>query len=240
VRKGHTLRIAAPLLSLAPNSAPQARDLTPYGIQARDLILHRKAMQKIVLASSNTGKLAEIRAFLHGLDIDLIAQSELGIADAAETGSTFVENALLKARHAARISGLPALGDDSGICVDALGGAPGLHSARYAGTHGDAAANIAKLLDTLRNLPEAQRTAHFHCTLVLLRHADDPAPLIAEGLWRGRILEAPRGNQGHGYDPVFLDPQHGAAGEMDMALKNRISHRGLALARLREMLRVAR
>lgn len=197
-------------------------------------------MQRIVLASGNAGKLAEIRAFLHDPDIELVAQSELGIADAEETATTFVENALLKARHAARVSGLPALGDDSGICVDALGGAPGLHSARYSGVHGDAAANIAKLLDTLRGVPEAQRSAHFHCALVLLRHADDPAPLIAEGLWRGRILAAPRGTQGHGYDPVFLDPRHGAAGEMDMALKNRISHRGLALARLREMLQAQR
>jgi len=193
-------------------------------------------MQRIVLASGNAGKLAEMRAFLGDLDIELVAQSEIGIADAAETATTFVENALLKARHAARISGLPALGDDSGICVDALGGAPGLHSARYAGTQGDAAANIAKLLDALRDVPEARRTAHFHCTLVLLRHADDPAPLIAEGLWRGRILDTPRGTQGHGYDPVFFDPRHGAAGEMDMALKNRVSHRGLALERLREML----
>ncbi len=156
-----------------------------------------------------------------------------------ETGTTFVENALLKARHAARISGLPALGDDSGICVDALGGAPGLHSARYSGAHGDAAANIVKLLGALRDVPEVKRTAHFHCTIVLLRHADDPAPLIAEGLWRGRVLAAPRGNQGFGYDPVFFDPAHGAAGELNPTVKNRISHRGLALARLRELLAAA-
>ena len=195
-------------------------------------------MRRIVLASSNRGKLAEIRDILRDLDIALVAQTELGIADANETGTTFVENALLKARHAARISGLPALGDDSGICVDALGGAPGLHSARYAGAHGDNLANNAKLLDALRDIPQEQRSAHFHCTIVLLRHADDPAPLIAEGLWRGRILDAPRGDNGFGYDPVFFDPQHGAAGEMDAALKNRLSHRGLALARLRELLRV--
>ncbi len=194
-------------------------------------------MRRIVLASSNRGKLGEISDILRDLDIELVAQGEPGITDTEETGTTFVENALLKARHAARISGLPALGDDSGICVDALGGGPGLHSARYAGTHGDAAANIAKLLDTLRGVPEAQRSAHFHCTLVLLRHADDPAPLIAEGLWRGRILDAPRGCGGHGYDPIFFDPQLGlSAAEMGMAEKNRISHRGLALARLRELL----
>lgn len=197
-------------------------------------------MRKIVLASSNPGKLAEIREVLADTGIELVAQSEFGIGDAEETGTTFVENALIKARHAARLSGLPALGDDSGICVDALGGAPGLYSARYAGKHGDNAANNAKLLDTLRDVPEDERAAHFHCTLTLLRSADDPAPLIAEGLWRGRILHAPQGDKGFGYDPVFFDPAHGPAGELDTALKNRISHRGLALARLRELLNVER
>jgi XTP/dITP diphosphohydrolase len=191
---------------------------------------------KIVLASSNPGKLAEIRQLLADTGIELVAQSEFGIGDAEETGITFVENALLKARHAARLSGLPALGDDSGICVDALGGAPGLYSARYAGQHGDNAANNAKLLDVLRDVADAERGAHFHCTLALLRSADDPAPLIAEGRWRGRILHAPRGNRGFGYDPLFFDPAHGPAGEMDAPLKNRISHRGLAFARLRELL----
>jgi XTP/dITP diphosphohydrolase len=193
-------------------------------------------MQRIVLASSNRGKLAEMREILAGLAIELIAQSDLRIPDADETGATFIENALLKARHAAQFSGLPALGDDSGICVDALGGAPGLYSARYAGTHGDNAANIAKLLDALRDVPTEQRSAHFHCTIVLMRSAHDPAPLIAEGLWHGRILEAPRGDQGFGYDPVFCDPVHGPAGELDAAIKNRISHRGLALAKLRDLL----
>ena len=194
-------------------------------------------MRKVVLASSNAGKLAEMREILASTDIELVAQSELGLADAPETGTTFVENALLKARHATQFSGLPALGDDSGICVDALNGGPGLYSARYAGTHGDSAANIAKLLAALRNVPETRRGAHFHCTIVLLRSADDPAPLIAEGLWRGRILHAACGDKGFGYDPVFFDPAHGAAGELDPAIKNRISHRGLALARLRELLR---
>lgn len=197
-------------------------------------------MRKIVLASSNPGKLAEIRDVLADTGIELVAQSEFGIGDAEETGTTFVENALIKARHAARLSGLPALGDDSGICVDALGGAPGLYSARYAGTHGDNAANNAKLLDALCDVPESERTAHFHCTLTLLRSADDPAPLIAEGLWRGRILHAPQGGKGFGYDPVFFDPAHGPAGELDPAIKNRISHRGLALARLRELLNAER
>jgi len=191
---------------------------------------------KIVVASGNAGKLAEIRELL-GANVELIAQRELGIADADETGSTFVENALIKARNAARISGLPALADDSGICVDALGGAPGLISALYAGRHGDNAANNAKLLDALRDMPDAARTAHFHCTIVLLRSADDPAPLIAEGHWHGRILHAPRGANGFGYDPVFFDPALGqGAGELDPAVKNRVSHRGQALARLRDLL----
>ena len=190
---------------------------------------------KIVVASGNQGKLAEIREILDGHE--LVAQGDLGIADAEETGSTFVENALIKARNAARISGLPALADDSGICVDALGGAPGLISALYAGRHGDNAANNAKLLDVLRDVPDAQRTAHFHCTIVLLRSADDPAPLIAEGHWHGRLLHAPRGDTGFGYDPVFFDPTLGkGAGELDPSVKNRVSHRGQALARLRELL----
>jgi XTP/dITP diphosphohydrolase len=190
---------------------------------------------KIVVASGNQGKLAEIREILDGYE--LVAQGDLGIAEAEESGSTFVENALLKARNAARKSGLPALADDSGICVDALGGAPGLISALYAGRHGDNAANNAKLLYELRDVPDEKRSAHFHCTIVLLRSADDPAPLIAEGHWHGRILSAPRGNNGFGYDPVFFDPVLGqGAGELDPAVKNRVSHRGQALARLRELL----
>ncbi len=194
-------------------------------------------MRKIVLASGNAGKLTEIRELLTGSGIELVAQGELGIADADETASTFVENALLKARHASHASGLPALGDDSGLCVDALSGAPGLISARYSGRHGNAAANIAKLLDALRDVPESQRNAHFYCVIVLLRSADDPAPLIAEGRWHGTILHAPRGNRGFGYDPVFFDPAlNASAGELDPAVKNRISHRGLALTKLRELL----
>jgi len=193
---------------------------------------------RLVLASGNRGKLAEMHAILAELGIELVAQPELGIEDIEETGTTFVENALLKARHAARASGLPALGDDSGLCVDALGGAPGLYSARYAGAHGDAAANIAKLLAALRDVPDEQRTAHFHCTIVLLRSADDPAPLIAEGRWRGRVLHAPRGTNGFGYDPVFFDDSLGSgAAELDAATKNRVSHRAQALALLRESLR---
>src|SRR5450432_54150 len=179
-------------------------------------------MKRIILASSNAGKLAEMRQILADAGIDLVAQGELGIADADETASTFVENALLKAWHAARASGLPALGDDSGLCVDALSGAPGRMSARYAGRHGDSTANISKLLDALCDVPDAQRGAHFHCSIVLLAHADDPAPLIVEGRWHGRILRAPRGDRGFGYDPVFLDPASKmSAAELDPAAKNR-------------------
>lgn len=192
---------------------------------------------KWVLASGNVGKLIEIRDVLADLSIDLVAQAELGVDDAEETGATFVENAILKARHASRITGLPALGDDSGICVDALNGAPGLLSARYAGEHGNSAANIAKLLDALKGAPENERAAHFFCVIVLLRHAEDPAPLIAEGRWQGRILDAPRGDAGFGYDPVFYDPSRNvSAAEMDAGEKNRISHRGQALAQLRNLL----
>jgi XTP/dITP diphosphohydrolase len=191
----------------------------------------------LVVATGNRGKLAEIREVLAGTRIELIGQSELGIPDADETGATFVENALIKARHASRASGLPALGDDSGICVDALGGAPGLISARYAGAQGDAAANIAKLLAVLEGIEDARRSAHFHCTIVLLRSADDPVPLIAEGRWSGRILHAPRGENGFGYDPVFFDPVLGkGAAELDPGVKNRVSHRGQALARLKELI----
>ena len=190
---------------------------------------------KLVLASGNAGKLVELRELLDGAGFDLRAQSEFGVDDAEETGLSFVENAILKARHAARATGLPALGDDSGICVDALDGAPGLYSARYAGTHGDAQANINKLLTALEGVPEARRSARFYCVLALLRHAEDPQPLIAEGRWEGRILTARAGSGGFGYDPVFFDPERGmSAAELDPALKNRISHRGQALAVLRQ------
>jgi XTP/dITP diphosphohydrolase len=193
---------------------------------------------KLVLASSNHGKLEELRGLLADSGIELIAQSDLGVSDADETATTFVENALIKARHACQITGLPALADDSGICVDALHGAPGLYSARYAGQHGDAARNIDKLLEAMKDVPDDQRTAHFYCVLVLLRHANDPQPLIVEGEWRGRILHERRGVSGHGYDPVFFDPRHGqSAAEMALDFKNKLSHRGQALVQLRERLR---
>ncbi len=193
---------------------------------------------KIVLASGNAGKLAELRELLAGSGIELVAQSALGIAAAEETGGTFVENAILKARHAARASGLAALADDSGICVDALGGAPGLDSAIYAGVHGADEANNDQLLRALADVPDDARTAHYTCVMLLLRNAADPDPLIATGRWHGRILRQRRGTRGFGYDPLFL-PRDGdglSSAELDPAEKNRISHRGQALAALREML----
>jgi XTP/dITP diphosphohydrolase len=195
-------------------------------------------MHRIVLASSNPGKLREFNALFADSGCEVVTQASLGIDDVEETGLTFVENALLKARHAAQLSGLPALADDSGLCVEALNGAPGLYSARYAGSHGDSAANNAKLLQTLDGMPPDQRRAFFMCALVLLRHAADPTPLIVEGRWHGRVLEAPRGPGGFGYDPLFLpDGQTQSAAELDPALKNRLSHRGRAMAQLQSRLK---
>ncbi len=192
---------------------------------------------KLVLASSNAGKLAELRDLL-GDGFELHAQSEFGVPDADETGLSFVENAILKARHAARATGLPALGDDSGLCVDALQGAPGLYSARYSGVHGSAEANIEKLLRELDGIDDARRDARFVCVLALVRDAGDPQPLIAEGTWHGRILRKRRGSNGFGYDPVFFSPAHGcSAAELPAEVKNRDSHRGLALAKLHALLR---
>lgn len=191
--------------------------------------------QRLVLASGNAGKLTEFRNLLGGSDLEIVPQHDLGVDDAEETGTTFVENALIKARHAARRTGLPALADDSGLCVAHLGGAPGLYSARYAGTHGDSAANNAKLLRAMDGVPPGDRDAFFICVLVLIKSADDPAPLVAEGRWPGRILEVPSGTGGFGYDPLFL-PQDSnrSAADLDPAMKNRISHRGEALASLRK------
>ena len=194
---------------------------------------------KLVLASGNAGKLAQLRDLL-GDRFTLHAQSEFGVGDADETGLSFIENAILKARHAARATGLPALGDDSGLCVDALHGAPGLYSARYAGTHGDSDANIDKLLREIDGIEDPARTARFVCVLALVRHADDPMPLVAEGRWEGRVLRARRGGNGFGYDPVFFSPVHGcSAAELPADVKNRDSHRGQALAALRERLQAA-
>ena len=190
-------------------------------------------MQRIVLASSNRGKLAEFNKLLADSHFEVIPQAELGVEDAEETGLTFVENALLKARHASRSTGLPALADDSGLCVAHLHGAPGLYSARYSGGHGDVPANNARLLRELDGVPSEQRDAFFICVLALLWHAEDPAPLIAEGRWHGRVLNAPRGELGFGYDPLFLPHgQSHSAAELEPDVKNRLSHRGQAMAKL--------
>ncbi len=192
-------------------------------------------MQKIVLASNNPGKIREIRRWLEPLGFEILSQSDLGIPEAEEPHVTFIENALAKARHASRAAGLPALADDSGICVNALNGAPGVHSARFAGDPRSDARNNEKLLALLEGA--ADRRAHYYCVMVLLDHADDPQPLIAEGEWHGEIVHAPRGTGGFGYDPLFLDPRLGRTGaELPLEEKNRVSHRGKALARLAERL----
>jgi XTP/dITP diphosphohydrolase len=192
----------------------------------------------LVLASRNRKKLVELEALLAPLGYQLKLVSEFSDVEPEETAPTFVENALIKARHAARVSGLPAIADDSGLEVAALGGAPGVHSARYAGTQGDDAANNAKLLAALADVPDAQRAARFVSVLALLRHADDPVPVIAFGAWSGQILRAPRGSNGFGYDPLFLDPESGqSAAELSAATKNARSHRARAFAALLAQLR---
>ena len=193
-------------------------------------------MTSLVLASNNPGKLHEFRRLLEPLGITVLAQSELGIPEADEPHPTFVENALAKARHASLLAGLPALADDSGICVDALGGAPGVLSARYAGEPKSDARNNARLVADLAGV--ADRNAHYYCVLALVRHADDPEPMIAEGIWNGVVIDAPRGDGGFGYDPYFLDPRFGLTGaEMPLEEKNEISHRGQAMRLLIERLR---
>ncbi|AFU99445.1 RdgB/HAM1 family non-canonical purine NTP pyrophosphatase [Simiduia agarivorans] len=188
-------------------------------------------IKQLVLASNNAGKLAELSDMLAPSHIEVLPQSAFDISDADETGLSFVENAILKARHAARISGLPALADDSGLAVDALGGAPGIYSARYAGEHGNDAANNAKLLQALDGIEH--RSAQFVCALALVRHADDPLPIICEGLWRGQILTTARGDNGFGYDPLFQpDGMTCASAELSKAQKNAVSHRALALKAL--------
>ena len=187
--------------------------------------------RRVVLASSNAGKVREFRALLAGLDFTVIAQGELGIEAAEEPHLTFVENALAKARHAAVHSGLPALADDSGLCVAALGGAPGVHSARFSGPNADDDSNNAELLRRLQG--EADRRAHYTCVLVAVASADDPEPLIAEARWHGAIVTQPRGTGGFGYDPLFLLPELGrTAAELPPQEKNRMSHRGLAMREL--------
>jgi XTP/dITP diphosphohydrolase len=185
---------------------------------------------KVVFASNNAGKIHEMQALLNNFHIELIPQTDLGVNDIEETGLSFVENALLKARHAATLTKLPAIADDSGLIVPALHGAPGIYSARYAGVNANAKNNIEKLLQALKNTPDEKRNAAFHCTLVYMDHAEDPTPLICEGNWHGRILTSAAGENGFGYDPVFFDEQEAcSAAQLPLEKKNRISHRGQAL-----------
>jgi|SRR5689334_577736 len=200
-------------------------------------------MRRLVLASNNAGKLREFRQMLAPVGMEVVPQAELGISEAEEPHGTFVENALAKARHASRASGLPAFADDSGICVDALGGAPGVHSARFAGGEGGGregqdARNNHKLIEALKNRPD--RRAHYYCVIVLVTHPGDPQPLIAEGRWQGEVIDKPRGESGFGYDPYFLLPGLGrTAAELMPDEKNAVSHRGQAMQRLVEMLKYA-
>ena len=194
---------------------------------------------RLVLASNNPGKVREFTRLLAPLGIDVVPQADLGIPDAPEPHITFVENALVKARHASERARLPALADDSGVCVAALGGAPGVHSARYAGDQRSDTDNNLKLVRELRDI--ADRRAHYYCVLVLVRHAADPEPLIAEGIWPGTIIDAPRGDGGFGYDPYFLDAESGLTGaELPLEAKNARSHRGQAIRSLMGKLDAAR
>ncbi|MGD8547151.1 MAG: XTP/dITP diphosphatase [Thiohalophilus sp.] len=190
-------------------------------------------MQRIVLASNNPGKVSEIGQMLAEFDLQVLPQSDFDINEVEETGLTFVENAILKARNAAQHSGLPAIADDSGLEVDALNGAPGIYSARYAGTGASDEQNLQKLLQDLKDIPEAERTARFQCLMVFMRHASDPTPLICQGTWEGIITFEPRGKHGFGYDPVFYVPeQQCTSAELSPETKNRLSHRGQALRAL--------
>ena len=194
-----------------------------------------KALTELVLASHNAGKLKELQAML-GDCIKVRSVAEFSDHEPEETGLSFIENALIKARHASQVSGLPALADDSGLAVDALGGAPGIYSARYAGVKDDAV-NNAKLLEVLREVPDAERSAQFVCALALVRHAEDPLPILCEGLWHGRILHEARGDGGFGYDPLFWVEEQGcASAELPAELKNRLSHRARAMAQLKQRL----
>ena len=197
-------------------------------------------MQKVVLATGNPGKVRELADLLADFGLDVVAQTELGVESAEETGLTFIENAILKARHAAQVTGLPAIADDSGLAVNALGGAPGIYSARYAGEDASDEQNLEKLLQALENTPDGQRQAQFHCVLVYLRHAADPTPLVFHGAWEGEITRTAAGEGGFGYDPVFWVPALGkTAAELTKAEKGKVSHRGKALTLLLEAMRNA-
>ncbi|MDO8334085.1 MAG: RdgB/HAM1 family non-canonical purine NTP pyrophosphatase [Nitrosomonas sp.] len=196
-------------------------------------------LKKLVIASNNQGKLREINTLLEPLAIKAVPQSDFNAGEVDEPYATFVENALTKARHASRCSGLPALADDSGICVSALGGAPGVTSARYAGEPKSDERNNLKLIETLKN--QSDRRAYYYCVIVLVRHADDPQPIIVDGSWYGEIVDQPRGEGGFGYDPYFFLPEFGkTSAELSAEQKNRISHRGQALAQLVDILRAGK
>ncbi len=189
--------------------------------------------QKIVLASGNKGKIAEIQAILQPQAIDIISQSQFNVTEVDETGTTFIENAIIKARHAARLSQLPTIADDSGLEVDALHGQPGVHSARYAGLPSSDQKNTEKLLQALKHIPAAQRSARFHCVMVFMAHENDPSPLIAHGVWEGCIALEQQGLNGFGYDPVFYIPElNSMSAALEPALKNTLSHRAKALKKL--------
>jgi XTP/dITP diphosphohydrolase len=191
----------------------------------------------LVLASGNPGKLRELKGMLDPLGWEVRPQSDWGISEAVEDGLSFIENALIKARHASNHTGFPALGDDSGLVVDALNGAPGIYSSRFAGAGADDSANNRKLLKALEGVPESARTAHFYCAMALVRHAGDPAPLLASGKWDGRILEIPAGAGGFGYDPLFHVPGQGcSSAELPGKIKNRLSHRGQALSEMMDQI----
>ncbi|GAA3897601.1 MULTISPECIES: XTP/dITP diphosphatase [Gibbsiella] len=198
-------------------------------------------MQKVVLATGNPGKVRELASLLADFGLDVVAQTDLGVESAEETGLTFIENAILKARHAAQVTGLPAIADDSGLAVDALGGAPGIYSARYAGEDASDQQNLEKLLAALKDVPPGSRGAQFHCVLVYLRHAQDPTPLVFHGSWAGEITAEPAGQGGFGYDPIFYVPELGrTAAELTREEKSAVSHRGKALTLMLEALRNAK
>lgn len=195
-------------------------------------------MTKIVLASNNQGKVREFNQILSGLGLTVVPQAHYDVPDIPETGQSFVENAIIKARNAAEVTGLPAIADDSGLEVDALHGAPGIYSARFAGDHASDEQNLQHLLNELKDVPDEQRTARFQCLLVYMRHAKDPTPIICKGTWEGHILKEPKGANGFGYDPVFyVDSESCSAAELDAEQKNRLSHRGQALKLLVEALK---
>ncbi|MGB8665823.1 MAG: XTP/dITP diphosphatase [Serratia inhibens] len=197
-------------------------------------------MQKVVLATGNPGKVRELADLLADFGLNVVAQTELGVDSAEETGLTFIENAILKARHAAQITGLPAIADDSGLAVDALGGAPGIYSARYAGVDASDQQNLDKLLVALKDVPQGSRSAQFHCVLVYMRHAEDPTPLVFHGSWAGEIAAESAGAGGFGYDPVFYVPELGrTAAELSRGEKSAVSHRGKALKLMLEAMRNA-